>query len=609
MAVPGTAGAAGWTALCASVYVMPANAPVGATLTVIGVVFDCGGAKTIQVAPCTGPVVVPNPVSGCSSMTSNGPAPVYLLSGPVPDSATIVNVGGRVEYTWKYVAPNHGTVQFSVTFAGLVLMSPPPNTVTRCSDTGDAYIHDAELSNTVYIVPPVWSLGQTGLVITRVRNTGMARADGVTPVPLVLAYSGGASLTPVSGPVPAGPITLDPGVEAFFTWTYMAASAGTVIFTSTITGTGQDPAGNNLMADNSVTGILVTPAVLSSTLLVIPSGAVGYRKDFTVCLTVTNDGQADADAIKPFPPLMAGTGLLEPVPCALDGRPCPITADADMAPVIRIAGAASRTFTWKYRAVKEGTITFTASAGGEDYNSRNKVASPMESVSLDLLVPSVFSVTITGAPFTTVIQGQEIKVTINVASVSATGTVLSGFTAYLDGNSSFVRVVSAEPALPRAFAEGVMLRTFILTLKVDPSAPMGAHSLVILATGYEDRSNGSNCVSVCDPFGLFVFSGDSGFFKGRTWCDHNPFRPLVERKVAIGLTVSQKDAGRHFTVKIYSVSGELVRVLLNETLPAGVTLASWDGLNRVKQGVASGLYMVVLSGPGGTETRKLAVIK
>jgi len=607
LALPGTAGAAGWTALCASLYVMPANAPVGATLTVYAAVFDCGGARTNNVAPCMGMMVPPSPVSGCSTMKAIGTAPVYLLSGPVPDSATNIDIGKRAEYTWTYLAPNRGAVQFSVTFTGFIV-SPPPVGTTRCSDTGDVVIRDAELAATVYTVPPVWSVGQSGLVIARVRNTGLARADGVAPAPLVVATAGGASLVP-AGPPPTGPVTLVPGAEAFFTWAYTAASAGSVIFTATITGTGQDPAGNSLLADNSVPAVLATPALLSSMLTVSPSGTVGYNKEFIIFLILTDEGEADADVVKPYLPTIVGTGLLEQIPCNMNGKACPITVDLDAAWQIRIGGGASRTFMWKYRAVREGTVTFSVSSEGEDYNSRIKVASPLESVSLNLVVPSVFSVTITGAEFTKVIQGQEIKVTLNVEAVSATGTVLSGFTAYLDGKPSFVRVVSVEPGLPRSFAEGVMLRTFTLTLRMDASTPVGGHSLVIVASGYEDRLNGSVCVSVCDPFLLFVFSGDSGFFPRSTWCDHNPFRPRFDRKATMMFTVSQKDAGRRFAVKVYSLSGELVRVVLDEALPAGVASASWDGLNRGKQGVASGLYMAVLSGPGGTETRKLAVIK
>jgi hypothetical protein len=249
------------------------------------------------------------------------------------------------------------------------------------------------------------------------------------------------------------------------------------------------------------------------------------------------------------------------------------------------------------------------SSEGEDYNSRVKIASPLESVSLNLVVPSVFSVTITGEPFITVIQGQLITVALEVEAVSATGTVLSGFTAYLDGNPSLIRVVSVDPGLPRSFAEGVMRRSFTLTLQVDPSAPEGIRMLVIRAHGYEDRVNGSECVSVSQPYALAVYVGDSGFPKGRGWAINNPFRPRLDRKVTIRFTVSPKDGGRRFAVKVYSMSGELVRVLLDDALPAGVASATWDGLNRGKQGVASGLYMVVLSGPGGTETRKLAVIK
>lgn len=89
----------------------------------------------------------------------------------------------------------------------------------------------------------------------------------------------------------------------------------------------------------------------------------------------------------------------------------------------------------------------------------------------------------------------------------------------------------------------------------------------------------------------------------------NPFHPAVTPVTRITYVVSPDQSGLPVSVKVYSLSGELVRTLVDEALPAGVYDAVWDGRNRGRQPVAGGIVLVLYEGLGKKDIRKLAVIK
>lgn len=63
------------------------------------------------------------------------------------------------------------------------------------------------------------------------------------------------------------------------------------------------------------------------------------------------------------------------------------------------------------------------------------------------------------------------------------------------------------------------------------------------------------------------------------------------------------------TLKVYSLTGELVRILVDK--PATVERADvpWDGRNESGQVVASGVYIIRLEGPAYSSVKKLAIVK
>ncbi|MEW6516294.1 MAG: zf-HC2 domain-containing protein [candidate division FCPU426 bacterium] len=62
-------------------------------------------------------------------------------------------------------------------------------------------------------------------------------------------------------------------------------------------------------------------------------------------------------------------------------------------------------------------------------------------------------------------------------------------------------------------------------------------------------------------------------------------------------------------VAVFSREGRPVSTLLDQDLAVGPQAVEWDGTTSSGQKVASGIYVLILSGPGGEERFKVAVIK
>jgi hypothetical protein len=83
----------------------------------------------------------------------------------------------------------------------------------------------------------------------------------------------------------------------------------------------------------------------------------------------------------------------------------------------------------------------------------------------------------------------------------------------------------------------------------------------------------------------------------------NPFNP----ETAIRYDVPAP--GGKVTLKVFDVSGRLVRTLVDGTQTAGRHTARWNGKNDEGQGVASGIYFCRMTAPGFTERRKLVLMR
>jgi FlgD Ig-like domain len=82
----------------------------------------------------------------------------------------------------------------------------------------------------------------------------------------------------------------------------------------------------------------------------------------------------------------------------------------------------------------------------------------------------------------------------------------------------------------------------------------------------------------------------------------NPFNPRTE--IAFGLTQPGK-----LSVRVYSLRGQLVRTLVDRAYPAGFHSIPWLGKDGTGNRVASGVYLVKITGPGLDTTHRVALLK
>ena len=82
----------------------------------------------------------------------------------------------------------------------------------------------------------------------------------------------------------------------------------------------------------------------------------------------------------------------------------------------------------------------------------------------------------------------------------------------------------------------------------------------------------------------------------------NPFNS----ETFINFTLPREE---NIKIQIYNISGKLVKVLMNEHVPAGSHCAVWDGKDRWGKNVASGVYYYEFVCPAHREIKKLCYVK
>jgi flagellar hook assembly protein FlgD len=82
----------------------------------------------------------------------------------------------------------------------------------------------------------------------------------------------------------------------------------------------------------------------------------------------------------------------------------------------------------------------------------------------------------------------------------------------------------------------------------------------------------------------------------------NPFNPTTN--ISFALAEDSK-----VCLKIYNLSGQLVKTLVDANLSAGTYTVSWNGTNGSEEKVASGIYFYKLSAGSYSQTRKMCLLK
>jgi beta-lactamase superfamily II metal-dependent hydrolase len=141
---------------------------------------------------------------------------------------------------------------------------------------------------------------------------------------------------------------------------------------------------------------------------------------------------------------------------------------------------------------------------------------------------------------------------------------------------------------------------FVWTIPDTPS-----ESCVVKIVAYDPSRNSAQAVSdsafsISNPVGTGTIPEVARF--GLLQNYPNPFNPVTRIEFSL-------DERARVSLAIYEISGKLVRILVNETEPAGRHAAIWNGEDESGMHVASGVYVCRLEASGKTAMRKMVLLK
>ncbi|HEX8436446.1 hypothetical protein, partial [Archangium sp.] len=287
------------------------------------------------------------------SQVGEGRAEVVSEPGPAD-----ILAGESTLFTWELGTTAPGEVRFSLEAWGRESELGAELGVSGV-EAGPLRIRPTPglLTARFLLLPERINLGQQFDIELEVTNPGGSPVLGVK---LEAATSvGTGQVTLVSGPEPAS-VDIAAGGRGVFRARVIGTGEGSCSFRAGVRG-----------LDQTYGAPVVVPPITSSTVSVQrPATLTGVLAApshvrpgslFDVVLTVTNTGSATARDVLPTVPSVS-SGVAEP---ATVPSPSPV----------ELAGGASTTYTWSYRAVSQGKVSFTTSTSGTDGNARTPVSS------------------------------------------------------------------------------------------------------------------------------------------------------------------------------------------------------------------------------------------
>ena len=437
-------------ALTASLHAFPSPRDTGQAFLVTLTVTNSGAAAATGV--------------DASAILLEGTGGATAVGGPTPAMPVTIPGGTSMVFTWTYSGTAAGTVRFTTTVtaadgnAGWAVTTGPVMSGAVVIET------PAALAAAVAMLPAQVSVGQGFLVTVTVTNSGMAGATSVAPA--MLAASGTGAVVLVDGPFPSIPVPLAGGGAVTFTWTMTASSAGSMVLTSTVTGTDANTAAALTTGPKTASGVIQTVAALTASLEAFPSPR-NTGQGFLLTLTVTNSGQAAATGVDSSAFLLEGTGG-----AAVVGGPTP-------AMPVTIPGGTSMVFTWTYAGSADGTVRFTTTVTAVDGNAGWAVTTgPVMSGVVVIETPAALAAAVAMLP-AQVSVGQSFLVTVTVTNSG--GAMATGVTAapLLETGAGVTVSGGPWPAGPASLGAGVAV-TFTWTFT---AASAGTALFTATATG------------------------------------------------------------------------------------------------------------------------------
>jgi len=271
----------------------------------------------------------------------------YIL-GPVPASATILQAGQGVAFTWTYSVTGIGDLAFTGTVTATdAYTGAAVGSATSFMSTA---VTKGKLVTTVTATPNPALFGGGITVTMRVTNNGLASVTGITATMLV--ESGSSLLVPYRSPPAMGPLPLASGANTRFVWTYTAAGIGSVTFAATASGT--DMSSGLPVWTTTLSGMsIVTGARLESLLFNLAFPAAPYGSWIDEVLMVYNAGTHPALSVTPD---LEVTSLGSTVYLAV----------APAAVTVNLAPGAYHFYTWTYSVTGAGQVDFSTTVTAVD---------------------------------------------------------------------------------------------------------------------------------------------------------------------------------------------------------------------------------------------------
>jgi len=333
----------------------PATVLRGQAFNVTLTVRNNGGVAANNVLPN------PNP----ASFTATGSAGATSVTTP---AAQNIASGATATFTFGFRESGTGTgsLQFSSGARGTDASTSAVVTANATQSNLVVVQAPAQLVVEAVTLPSVISRGQNFSAQVVIRNSGGSSATNVRPS-ISWTPTGSAAATVVTSPTA---VSLSGGARTTFTYALResGADAGTLKLNASASGT-EATLGTALTSPAVSSSVLTveTAATLVVSTFVLPA-TLKSGSSFSVGLTVSNTGQADAlDVLpSPSPPTLTATGAAR-------------ANTASQTSPLTVPGGGSQTFTWFYSESGSGagTLRFSTSVRGVDSNSSATVSSPV----------------------------------------------------------------------------------------------------------------------------------------------------------------------------------------------------------------------------------------
>ena len=113
---------------------------------------------------------------------------------------------------------------------------------------------------------------------------------------------------------------------------------------------------------------------------------------------------------------------------------------------------------------------------------------------------------------------------------------------------------------------------------------------------------------ITDPDG-FIYSGITNISTDPAASAYNYPNPFNPHRQPTSIVFSSNSTGTT-TIKIFTITGKIVRTITDNNTVVGSNEVQWDGKNGRRQTVRNGVYVAVIMPPDGSKySVKIAVVK